>query len=136
MAGRGRRKKLAVKYTQKRKPEETEVQEHSTESATRERKARKCKKVGPTKIPERPPEGSRSPQQSEESRQHSPSPRRNRHAESSENEDESASPALPAGKSKPEVGEGDKGKGKAQKENPPPGVSYSFTEAQEEAIAC
>ncbi|KAF3855700.1 hypothetical protein F7725_016423, partial [Dissostichus mawsoni] len=34
-------------------------------------------------------------------------------------------------------GKGDKGKGKgkAQKENPPPGVSYSFTEAQEEAIA-
>ncbi|XP_071063116.1 uncharacterized protein [Pseudochaenichthys georgianus] len=49
---------------------------------------------------------------------------------------ESGSPALPAGKSKPEVGKGDKGKGKAQKENPPPGVSYSFTEAQEEAIAC
>ncbi|KAK5897517.1 hypothetical protein CesoFtcFv8_010573 [Champsocephalus esox] len=85
-AGRGRRKKLAVKYTQKRKPEETEVQEHSTESATRERKGRKCKEVGPTKTPERPPEGSRSPQQSEESRQHSPSPRRNRHPESSEDE--------------------------------------------------
>ncbi|KAI9536425.1 hypothetical protein NQZ68_033684 [Dissostichus eleginoides] len=49
--------------------------------------------------------------------------------------DESDSPALPAGKSKPEVGKGDKGKGKAQKENPPPRASYSFTEAQEEAIA-
>ena len=51
--------------------------------------------------------------------------------------DESASPALAAGrsKSKPEVGKGDKGKGKAQNENPPPGAPYSFTEAQEEAIA-
>ncbi|KAI9524876.1 hypothetical protein NQZ68_014411 [Dissostichus eleginoides] len=59
-----------------------------------------------------------------------------RHPESSDDEDESASPALPAGKSKfkPKVGKGDKGKGKAQKENPTPGASYSFTEAQEEAI--
>ncbi|XP_071058452.1 uncharacterized protein [Pseudochaenichthys georgianus] len=57
-------------------------------------------------------------------------------AEATAEANESASPALPAGKSKPEVGKGDKGNGKAQKENPPPGVSYSFTEAQEEAIAC
>ncbi|KAI9515845.1 hypothetical protein NQZ68_022201 [Dissostichus eleginoides] len=91
------------------------------------------------KLAERSPEGSRSPQQSQESLQYSPSPPlpRNRHPESSDDEDESASPALPAGKSKskPKVGKGDKGKGKAQKENPPPGASYSFTEAQEEAIA-
>ncbi|KAK1879903.1 Alpha-2Da adrenergic receptor [Dissostichus eleginoides] len=78
-AGRGRRKKLTGKYTQKRKPEETEdleVQEHSTESPTRERKGRKCKKYVspcPTKTPERSPKGSRSLQQSQESRQHSPS---------------------------------------------------------------
>ncbi|KAF3842484.1 hypothetical protein F7725_024435 [Dissostichus mawsoni] len=111
-AGRGRWKKLAGKYTQKRKPEETEdleVQEHSTESPTRERKGRKCKKYispCPTKTPERSPEGSRSPQQSQESRQHSPYPPPH----------ESASPALPAGnsKSKPKVGKGDKGKGKAR----------------------
>ncbi|KAI9536946.1 hypothetical protein NQZ68_029074 [Dissostichus eleginoides] len=164
---RGRRKKLAGKYrTQKRKAEETEdleVQEDSTESPTRERKGRKCKKdvsPCPSKAPKRSPEGSRSPQrserspqqseqshqqsrgslqQSQESRQHSPSPPPplNRQPESSDNEDESASPALPAGKSKskPEVGKGDKGKGKAQNENPPPGASYSFTEEQEEAIA-
>ncbi|XP_033946341.1 claspin-like isoform X1 [Pseudochaenichthys georgianus] len=165
--GRGRRKKLAGKYrTQKRKAEETEdleVQEDSTESPTRERKGRKCKKdvsPCPSKTPEWSPEGSRSPQrserspqqsershqqsrwspqQSQESLQHSPSPPPplNRQPESSDDEDESASPALPAGKSKskPEVGKGDKGKGKAQNENPPPGASYSFTEAQEEAIA-
>ena len=93
-AGRGRRKKLAGKYTQKRKPEETEhleVQEHSTDSPTREKKGRKCNKyVGPcpTKTPERSPEGSRSPQQSQESRLHStsPPPPRNRHPESSDDE--------------------------------------------------
>ncbi|KAK1904599.1 E3 ubiquitin-protein ligase rnf213-alpha [Dissostichus eleginoides] len=81
------------------------------------------------KLAERSPEGSRSPQQSQESLQHSPSPPlpRNRHPESSDDEGKS--------KSKPKVGKGDKGKGKAQKENPPPGASYSFTEAQEEAIA-
>ncbi|KAI9542577.1 hypothetical protein NQZ68_019261 [Dissostichus eleginoides] len=46
-------------------------------------------------------------------------------------------PPLPSLQASPSlVGKGDKGKGKAQKENPPPGVSYSFTEAQEEAIAC
>ena len=49
--------------------------------------------------------------------------------------DHSASPALPAGKSKPQEGKGNKGKGNAQNENPPPAVPYSFTEAQEEAIA-
>ena len=53
--------------------------------------------------------------------------------------DKSASHVLPADKSKfkPQVvkGKGDKGKGKAQNENPPPGAPYSFTEAQEEAIA-
>ncbi|KAK1881762.1 DNA mismatch repair protein MSH3 [Dissostichus eleginoides] len=147
-AGRGRRKKLAGKYrTQKRKAEETEdleVQEDCTESPTRERKGRKCKKdvsPCPSKTPERSPEGSRSPQrserspqqserspqQSQESRQHSPSPPppRNRQPESSDDE----------GKSKSEVGKGDKGKGKAQNENPPPGASYSFTVAQKEAIA-
>ncbi|KAK1892360.1 Glutamate--tRNA ligase [Dissostichus eleginoides] len=154
---RGRRKKLAGKYrTQKRKAEETEdleVQEDSTESPTRERKGRKCKKdvsPCPSKAPKRSPEGSRSPQrserspqqsershqqsrgslqQSQESRQHSPSPPPplNRQPESSDNEGKS--------KSKPEVGKGDKGKGKAQNENPPPGASYSFTEEQEEAIA-
>ncbi|KAI9535108.1 hypothetical protein NQZ68_007197 [Dissostichus eleginoides] len=108
-AGRGRRKKLAGKYrTQKRKAEETEdleVQEDSTESPTSERKGRKCEK-DVSPCPSKAPE--RSPE---------------------------AVPALPAGKSKPEVGKGDKGKGKAQHENPPPGASYSFTVAQEEAIA-
>ncbi|KAL3062596.1 hypothetical protein OYC64_002410 [Pagothenia borchgrevinki] len=76
--GRGRRKKLAGKYrTQKRKAEETEdleVQEDSTESPTRERKGRKCKKdvsPCPSKTPERSPEGSRSPQRSERSPQQS-----------------------------------------------------------------
>ncbi|XP_041362827.1 thyroid hormone receptor-associated protein 3-like [Gigantopelta aegis] len=159
--GRGRGKRLAGKYrTQKRKAEETEdleVQEDSTESPTRERRRKSKKDVSPcpSKTPERSPEGSRypqqserspqqsrrSPQQSQESRQHSPSPPppRNRQPESSDDEDESASPTLPAGKSKskPQVGKGkgDKGKGKAQNENPPPGAPYSFTKAQEEAIA-
>ncbi|KAK1903017.1 Bifunctional pinoresinol-lariciresinol reductase 1, partial [Dissostichus eleginoides] len=49
-------------------------------------------------------------------------------------EDSTESPTSKS-KSKPEVGKGDKGKGKAQHENPPPGASYSFTVAQEEAIA-
>ncbi|KAK5909578.1 hypothetical protein CesoFtcFv8_003495 [Champsocephalus esox] len=117
--GRGRRKKLAGKYrTQKRKAEETEdleVQEDSTESPTRERKGRKCKKdvsPCPSKTPEWSPEGSRSPQrserspqqsershqqsrwspqQSQESRQHSPSPPPplNRQPESSDDEGKS-----------------------------------------------
>ncbi|KAF3853839.1 hypothetical protein F7725_014527 [Dissostichus mawsoni] len=157
-AGRGRRKKLAGKYrTQKRKAEETEdleVQEDCTESPTRERKGRKCKKdvsPCPSKTPERSPEGSRSPQrserspqqserspqQSQESRQHSPSPLLLETDSPNPRMMKSASPTLPAGKSKskPEVGKGDKGKGKAQNENPPPGASYSFTVAQEEAIA-
>ncbi|KAK1905104.1 Nodulin-22 [Dissostichus eleginoides] len=82
------------------------------------------------KLAERSPEGSRSPQQSQESRQHSPSPPppRNRHPKTSDDEGKS--------KSKPKVGGRQRERqGKAQKENPPPGASYSFTEAQEEAIA-
>ncbi|XP_071092699.1 uncharacterized protein [Haliotis cracherodii] len=105
-AGRGKGKKRAVKYrTQKRKAEETDdldVQEDTTESPTRERRGRKSKKDGPSKTPERSPEGSWSPQQSQDSQQHSPSPPppRNRQPESSDDKDESASPALLAGKSK------------------------------------
>ncbi|KAF3835794.1 hypothetical protein F7725_028352 [Dissostichus mawsoni] len=115
-AGRGRRKKLAVKYTQKRKPEETE-------SPTRERKG-KCKKyVGPIKTPERPQRvpGLLSSPKSLGSIHLLPLL-------------VMSQPPLPSLQASPSlVG---KGKGKAQKENPPPGVSYSFTEAQEEAIAC
>ena len=47
---------------------------------------------------------------------------------------------LPATKfkSKPQVGKGkgDKGKGKSQKEKAPPIAPYSFTEEQEEELAC
>jgi hypothetical protein len=73
-AGRGKGKSLARKYsTKKRKAEETEDlkdQANSTKSPTRERRVGKSKKdVGPSTILERPPDGSRSPQQFESSPQ-------------------------------------------------------------------
>ena len=80
-AGRGRGKKQAGRCkSKKRKAEETEifdVQEDTTQSPTREmigRKSRKDISQCGCKTLERSSDGSRSPQQSQESPQHSPSP--------------------------------------------------------------